>query len=175
MAEQILSQEEIDVLLSAMDRGEVDLEQEKKKAAQAKKKIEKLEDDKKRREALQVELTKAIEDEASLKALIDDTPVQEAPPAKVVTLPDPRAAPEGARQALFLCANNRVYPIMADSWRDTIRKRAEYVVKSKRLSGGPKVGVDKERFLKQYRNPWYRKVLRPVLPSDPRIVGPLEK
>ena len=31
MAEQILSQEEIDALLSAMDRGEVDLEQEKKK------------------------------------------------------------------------------------------------------------------------------------------------
>ena len=127
------------------------IEQDTKKADAAKKKIKDLEDAKTKRESLQKELTKALEDEAQMKALLDDTPAQEAPPAKVVTLPDPRPAPEGARQVTFLCANNKVYPIAADDWRDTVRKKAEFIVKSKRLDGGPAVGVDQERFMKEFK------------------------
>ena len=115
----------------------VKIEQDTKKAAVAKKKIQDLADAKKKKESLQKELTKALEDEAKMKALLDDTPRQEAPPAKIVTLPDPRPAPEGARQVTFLCANNKVYPIVADDHRDVIRKRTEFLVKSKRLDGGP--------------------------------------
>ncbi|NIL98835.1 MAG: hypothetical protein GTO53_12910 [Planctomycetales bacterium] len=121
---------------------------DKQKAAAARNKLKKIEDSQKQRDALQTELTKALEEEAQLKALIDDTPVQAAPPAKVVTLPDPRAAPEGAREVVFLCTENRIYPIAADDWRTKIREVAEGLVKSKGLSRGP-LGVDKERLLKE--------------------------
>lgn len=127
------------------------IEEDAKKANEAKKKIEEMADAKAKREALQVDLTKSLEEEAKLKAMLDDTPVQEAPPPKIVTLPDPRPAPEGAREVTFLCTQNRVYPIAADDWRDTIRKKAEFIVESRRLDGGPAVGVDEEKFMKEFK------------------------
>ena len=127
------------------------IEQDSKKAEAAKKQIEELADAKAKRESLQKVLNTSLEEEAKIKALLDDTPVQEAPPPKVVTLPDPRPAPEGARQVTFLCANNRVYPIAADDWRETIRKQAELIVSSKGLDGGPSVGVNEERFMKEFK------------------------
>ncbi|MBC8351060.1 MAG: hypothetical protein H8E66_03685 [Planctomycetes bacterium] len=127
------------------------IETDTKKADAAKKKIKDMADAKVTREKLQVDLDKALDDEARMKALLAETPVQEAPPAKVVTLPDPRPAPEGARQVTFLCANNRVYPIAADDWRDTIRKKAEFIVGARRLDGGPAVGVNEEKFMKEFK------------------------
>ncbi len=127
------------------------IESDTKKAEQARKQIQEIADAKAKRESLQAELTKAIDQEASLKALLDETPEQEVPPAKVVTLPDPRPAPEGARQVTFLCTNNRVYPVAADDWRDGIRQKAEFLVKAKRLDRGPAVGVDKEQFIKEFK------------------------
>ena len=109
-----------------------------------------------KREQLQTELTKALEDEAKLKAMLASTPVQKAPPPKIVTLPDPRPAPEGAREVTFLCINNRVYPIAADDWRDNIRKKAEFIVESKRLDGGPEVGVNEEKFMTEFKKTFRR-------------------
>ncbi len=127
------------------------IEADTKKADEAKKKIREIAESKAKREALQVDLKKALEDEASLKAMLDETPEQKIVPPKVVTLPDPRPAPEGARQVTFLCANNRVYPIAADDWRDSIRKRAEFIVASRQLDRGPAVGVDPEKFMKEFK------------------------
>jgi hypothetical protein len=129
----------------------VKIEADKKKAAEASKKIKAIADSKKARDRLQAELKGALENEAKLKALLEDTPVQEAPPAKVVTLPDPRPAPDGARQVTFLCANNRIYPISADDWRDSLRKKAEFLVAAKRLDGGPAIGVNKDRFMTEFK------------------------
>ncbi|NIL96713.1 MAG: hypothetical protein GTO53_04690 [Planctomycetales bacterium] len=135
------------------------IEQDKQKAAQAKQKLKKLADDKKTRDSLQNELTESLEEEARLKALLDDTPAQSAPPAKVVTLPDPRGAPEGAREIVFLCTKNLVYPVAADDRRTEIREAAEALVKAKRLDGGPKVGVNKERFMKEFSK-YSRKIMQ---------------
>ena len=41
------------------------------------------------------EVTLGLEEEAKLKAQLSKTPAQKAPPAKIVTLPDPRPAPKG--------------------------------------------------------------------------------
>lgn len=127
------------------------IEADTKKAEEAKKKIQEMADAEAKQEALQAELVKALEEEAKLKAMLDDTPAQQAPPAKIVTLPDPRPAPEGAREVTFLCANNRVYPIAADDWRENIRKKTEFIVESRRLDGGPAVGVDEEKFMREFR------------------------
>ncbi len=124
---------------------------DQKKADEAKQKIKQIADTKAKREELSKDVTKLLEQENTLKAMLAETKVQTAPPPKVVTLPDPRPAPEGARQVTFLCVNNRVYPIAADDWRDTIRKKAEFIVAARRLDGGPAVGVDEEKFMKEFK------------------------
>ncbi len=133
------------------NRFAIKIEEDKKKAEAAKKKVEDAKNAEEQQKKLSAELTTALAEESKIKALLDDTPVQSAPPPKIVTLPDPRPAPEGAKPVYFLCTNNRVYPLAADDWRATIRKKAEYVVKAKRLDGGPAVGVDKERFMKEFK------------------------
>lgn len=122
-----------------------------KKAEDAKKKVADAATEKEKMLKLQEEVNQQLAAELKLKAQLDRTPVQEAPPPKVLTLPDPRPAPPDARQVIFLCSNNKVYPIAADDWRATVRKKAEFIVKSKRLDGGPSVGVDKERFLTEFK------------------------
>lgn len=129
----------------------VKLQQDQKKAEQAKQALQDMAVVKKKREALQKELNAALEQEAQIKALLDKTPKQKAPPAKVVTIPDPRPAPEGAKPLTFLCANNKIYPIAADNLREMIRKRAEFVVQARKLYGGPEVGVNAERFMKEFQ------------------------
>ncbi|MCA9224260.1 MAG: hypothetical protein KDA47_01550 [Planctomycetales bacterium] len=136
---------------TAANQYSMKIDTETKQAEAAKKKIADAEAVKAKRDELAAELTKALENEAMLKAKLDDTPIQQAPPPKQVTLPDPRPAPDGARQVTFLCTNNRVYPIGADDWRDVVRKKAEFVVASRRLDGGPTVGVDEERFMREFK------------------------
>ncbi len=128
----------------------IKLEADRKKADEAKQQLKDMADNKQNKETLQKELNAALEQEAKLKALLDKTPVQKAPPPKIVTLPDPRPAPEGAKALTFLCANNKIYPIAADNVRETVRKRAEFVVQARKLYGGPEVGVNPERFLKEF-------------------------
>ncbi|MDA1050397.1 MAG: hypothetical protein O3C40_07930 [Planctomycetota bacterium] len=127
------------------------IEADTKEADAIKKKIEEMADDKVQHEALQAELNKALADEATLKAMLDETRVQKAPPPKIVTLPDPRPAPDGAREVTFLCTNNRVYPIAADDLREIIRKQVEFFVGARRLDGGPTVGVNVEKFMNDFK------------------------
>lgn len=129
----------------------VKIEQDRKRADAAKKMLAALKDAEKNRDKLQQELTTALETEAKLKSQLAETPVPQAPPPKIVTLPDPRPAPEGARAVWFLCANNKVYPIAADDWRTTIRKQAEFIVQARGLDRGPAVGVDQERLFNEFR------------------------
>ena len=52
---------------------------------------------------------------AAINAKIAEVPKGKAPPARVVRLPNPRPAPEGARPARFICRNNRLYYIDYDA------------------------------------------------------------
>jgi len=133
------------------NRFAIRIDEDKKKAAAAKKKMEDAKAAAERQKKLSEELTRSLAEESKIKAMLDDTPVQSAPPPKIVTLPDPRPAPAGVKPVYFLCTNNRVYPLAADDWRATIRKKAEYVVSAKRLDGGSLVGVNKERFFKEFK------------------------
>ena len=96
------------------------------------------------------EVTRGLEEEATLKAQLSKTPAQKAPPAKIVTLPDPRPAPQGIKPLYLLCAHNKLYRIADDDMRAIARKRAEFVVQSKGLFGGPQIGVNKEEFFRHF-------------------------
>lgn len=127
------------------------IQQDTKKVEEARKLLQDLKETEPKRMELKERLASALKDEARLKALLDKTPLQRAPPPKTVTLPDPRPAPEGARPVTFLCTGNRVYPIAADDLRTSIAKSAEQVVAARGLDGGPEAGVNFDRFKTEFR------------------------
>jgi hypothetical protein len=60
---------------------------------------------------------------AEVSAEIANVPKGKAPPARVVRLPNPRPAPEGAQPARFICRDNRLYFIDYDQFLAQLAKR----------------------------------------------------
>ena len=60
-------------------------------------------------------------------------PVLLAPPAKEVRLPDPRPAPSGVKELRVLCREGKVWLVDVAALQEKALKRADYVVRSKRL------------------------------------------
>lgn len=119
-----------------------DAQEMQKKAAESKE----------QREKLSGELASAIEKIASLEATLDDTPPRQQLPAKVVNLPDPRPAPEGIKELIFIAANNQLYPLVINDLRDSARKRAEYQAERgiRKYVDDPAKGIDAEKFVKDF-------------------------
>jgi hypothetical protein len=60
---------------------------------------------------------------AEINKDISEVPKGKAPPARVVRLPNPRPAPEGAKPARFICRNNRLFYIDYDTFQAQLTKR----------------------------------------------------
>ncbi|PQO32254.1 hypothetical protein DTL21_18680 [Bremerella cremea] len=104
------------------------------------------------RKQLSTELSSSIEQIAKLEATLDDTPPRAQRPAKVVNLPDPRPAPDGIKEAIFVCTGNQVYPIVIDPIRDAAKKRSEYLAEKglRKYVDDPKQGINAEKFVKDF-------------------------
>lgn len=99
------------------------------------------------------QLTDAEKELARLKALLAETPeLGPAPEAKFVSLPNPREAPTGAKQALFICRGGKVMAFDPNDLRDRAKKRAEAMLKPLRLRAGPNGTIDCEKFVSQFNN-----------------------
>ncbi len=85
-----------------------------------------IDDRRKRSEELDKQVTTALTEVARLRALLDQTPAPQLPPANVVRLPNPRPAPPGAQPVLFLCRGDRVWHVDAE----TLQERAETAVRA---------------------------------------------
>jgi hypothetical protein len=110
-----------------------------------------IEDTQQKRKELQTELEKSLERRAELQALLDKTPRRSAPaPEKVVTIPNPRPAPEGARQVILVCAENRLYPLNLDEIRKDAELRSKQIITRQRLNLDPALGIDPEKFATLY-------------------------
>jgi hypothetical protein len=144
-----------------LDQLEQDLKKEEERLASAKllaaeagKQVEENEKRKEERDQLQGELTTAVKELARLEAALDDTPVRQAPPPKVVYLPNPRSAPEGAQQLTFVCSQNKVYPLPAGPEMEQIRKlaqeRALMVAQKQYRTFKPAEGEGIDRFLQEF-------------------------
>lgn len=107
------------------------LEQEKAAAvASAKKAVARASDDRAQKE----KATKAVS--ARLEATrreLAALPILEALPAKSVRLPDPRPAPKGVTEVPVLCRENRIWVVDIAALREKALKRADFVVRSKKL------------------------------------------
>ncbi|HWL10185.1 MAG TPA: hypothetical protein VNQ76_17400 [Planctomicrobium sp.] len=119
------------------------IEDDKKKAEKNEKEIKLNEE---QREKLETELTEALKKKADLQARLDKTPVKPAPPPKVVSIPNPRPAPEGAKRLYMVCANNKLYPLSVDDIRKDSEEKSKAIVARYRLLQDPAQGIDPEKF-----------------------------
>jgi hypothetical protein len=77
--------------------------------------------------------TAAEERLAERRRELENLPVLAAPPAKEVRLPDPRPAPRGVKELRVLCREGRIWLVDIEALQAKALKRADYVVRSKRL------------------------------------------
>jgi hypothetical protein len=75
---------------------------------------------------------------AKLAEAIDLGPVQ----PKIIYLPNPRPAPEGAKPSTFLCREGRVMAVDAEQIQDWAQKRAAFIIQRRRLGRDPAAGID---------------------------------
>jgi len=84
-------------------------------------------------EKLRKEILAAQDEEARLKALLEKTRPRKKLPALEVMLPNPRPAPPGATQILFICSNNKLYPLNAEQFRFEGQAIGKKVIRTERL------------------------------------------
>jgi len=84
-------------------------------------------------EKLRQEILTAQEEEARLNALLDETRPRQEMPAIEVNLPNPRPAPPEAEQILFVCSNNKLYPLNAKPFQQEGQEIGLKVIRSERL------------------------------------------
>lgn len=125
-------------------RLEVALEIENDLAAQAAARASALE---KEREAADATMRKAVEERArreearkqaeerlaKAREVLEKLPRLQAPPAKEVRLPDPRPAPAKVKHLHVLCREGRIWVVDIEALQEKAQKRADFVVKSKKL------------------------------------------
>lgn len=111
------------------------LEREKAEKARALEKAA-AEANRKATEAATAAATAVKEAETARQALaveLDKTPKPIAPPAKEVRLPDPRPAPPNVKEFHVLCREGRIWLVDIPTLQEKAQKRADYVVRSKKL------------------------------------------
>ncbi len=101
-----------------------------------------VEEHKKKVTSLTEKINQSEEQLAKLKAQLADTPEQGEPEAKVVNLPNPRAAPKGITPLTFLCREGRLLFVDIATLRERAQKRADYIVLRNKLGLDPKLGID---------------------------------
>lgn len=109
-------------------------------------------ENKKAREKLSTDLNSSLEKMASLEAMLDDSKPRAQLPPKVVTLPDPRPAPEGIKEAVLVCYGNKIYPLNPTELREDAKKRSEYQLQRglKKYVKDPAQGVEAEEFVEDF-------------------------
>ncbi len=116
----------------------------------AKKNAAEIANTKEQREKMKALLTTSLERKAELEAILDKTPRRQAPPDIQVSIPNPRPAPPGAKQATFVCVNNLVYPVNAEFFRKRAEIKAKAIIQRLGLDRDPAAGIDPEKFTPLY-------------------------
>ena len=147
-------------------------ERSRKVAAQAEALRAQAEEDARLKEELTEQLTAAEGELRNLKAMLAETPERETLPATEITLPDPRPAPEGAQPFIFVCANQKVYPLNLEAFRGEAQRRAQLL--AQRMVTNPAEGIDAKRFVEAFnRTPLQDEYFRAQLSASgatPRLV-----
>lgn len=117
---------------------------EDREKAEANQKL--IKDTKAKRVELQSLISTSLERRAELKAKLARTPKTEAPADIEVSIPNPRPPPKGAKQLVFICKGDSVFPVNADLYRETAEADAKQIITRFKLDRDPAAGIDPKRF-----------------------------
>jgi len=110
------------------------LKAKQEKAAKNVQLQEEIEENKELLDKLRKEILASQEEEARLNALLDRTRPRRELPAIEVNLPNPRPAPPGAEQILFICSHNKLYPLNTEPFQLEGREIGLKVIQSEQLA-----------------------------------------
>lgn len=117
---------------------------EDREKAQANQKL--INDTQAKRVELQSLISTSLERRAELKAKLSRTPKTEAPADIEVSIPNPRPPPKGAKQLVFICKGDTVFPVNVDLYRETAEADAKQIIARFKLDRDPAAGIDPTRF-----------------------------
>ncbi len=93
----------------------------------------KVEAEKKKGDELSKQLVTVESELARLKALLDETEVVAAPPAKIVNLPNPRNPPTGAKEYRVIVRDGQIVPFNPTDIKSRCKKQVEALLRSPTL------------------------------------------
>jgi len=103
--------------------------------------------DRQRVKELELEIDQGEAELAKLRAQLDETPRPgRRPPAKVINLPNPRAAPKGAKRVIFICQHGRVLPVDVTFFQ----KRAQRAIRQSSRELTKHDGIDCQRLVELF-------------------------
>lgn len=109
-----------------------------------------LDEQKKEAEKSENELASAQDLLAKLKAKLADAPAGGYPASTIITLPNPRSAPEGAEPIPILCREGRVYFVDNINLQKKALSKIETIGKRRNLIFNPDLGVDKDILIGEF-------------------------
>ncbi|QEG41017.1 hypothetical protein [Roseimaritima ulvae] len=105
---------------------------------------------KQQREQMQTLIATSLEQKAKLEAMLDQTPKRQVAADVEVSIPNPRPAPPGSKEASFVCSGNQVFPVNAEVFRKRAEVKAKAIIQRLGLDRDPKAGIDPEKFTPLY-------------------------
>jgi len=97
-------------------------------------------------EELTKEIAARLAEIQKIEAQLEDIPLREAPAAKIVSLPNPRPAPQGAQPFLFVVQGEQVFPVDVEGFRLRAKEQAAQIIKNAKLDRDPEMGIDAAKF-----------------------------
>ncbi len=135
------------VLLEGKEKIDVEMLDLRRRQEEAQRRLE---EQKKEAEKVETELSAAQDLLAKLKSKLADAPAGGYRASTIITLPNPREAPEGALPIPILCREGRVYFVDNVNLQQAALKKIEAVGKRRNLVFNPDLGVDKDILIGEF-------------------------
>ena len=134
-------QASIAVLMEGKEKIDLKLLEMRKRQEEAERRLEQ---QKKESEESEQQLASAEELLAKLKSKLADAPAGGYPASTIITLPNPRSAPEGAQAIPILCREGKVYFVDNVNLQQRALAKLETIGKRRKLVFNPDLGVDQD-------------------------------
>lgn len=138
-----VTQQDIEQRTQAINEYSLKIESDQKQAKELEQEIK---DTAERRNELDAAIKEALTKRAELSALLDNTRRRPAPKKTEIRIPNPRPAPEGAKEATFICTKERLFPLRLEDHRRYAEQAGKQIITAQRLNLDPAAGIDPVRF-----------------------------
>jgi len=119
------------------------IDADRRRAAELEKEIT---DNKAKRNQLDAAIKEALTQRTKLTSMLDTLPRNPEQKTSRVRIPNPRPAPPGAKEATFVCAGNKLFPLRLTHHRNYASDAAKQIIASQNLDKNPAIGIDPAKF-----------------------------